>query len=478
MKPLATKTLTLMTKLCQIGIFLFISVYAGISSADSGSCIEPLKIMTYNTLLRAGGLLTDVKDTCRAKAIGDRIKRNPRWDIMAFQEVWDEDSVELLKRLGDAKYRYQYAKKAGLVIAYKHPIFLFKEKKVIPFNSVERASTEFFATFFGIRKGFLAVKVSHKSGDYWIIATHTQASEGAQRTRIKQIQQIRSFIDTHKSPTILLGDFNIKNNSNLIRSIIGESFINLSGPKLLVTSQCGDQDLDQDSCYPNFNGGQLDYIFGNFHSIPLTTFTSKVYNFSTVKCGLDFLSDHRVLETSVKLKIDNPEFSCSECESGYHKELILTSKLIDRPFDLEACTESCSKKYPDPDLQYSDRLACHRTCLENANQPDKIRIVVKTEHCILGTKPDEPCTPTIANAIGKKKWNGKDENGKDRWGECQFVKCKPDFVVNTLEGELLCVQPSPTSPLSMEGCPSEQVCCRPGIGGCKKCADSLSSCMF
>ncbi len=430
-----------------ISLTILLSTFVGAAYGNHASCIEPFHIMTYNTMLRDGGIFTDVKDKCRTKAIGDKIKKNPRWDILALQEVWDSKSKKLLNRLVQAGYRYKYAKKPGLVIAYKSAKFQFKTKKIILYKDVAVGSSE---AQFGKKKGFLAVHLKHKSGSLWVINTHTQAdrdfppsplSVSTQKTRNKQIRQIKKFIDKHRDPVIVLGDFNTKNNSKLIKSIIGNSFINLTGSDSQVTFQCDKYKLKRSKCYPKFNGGKLDYIFGKFNSIKVISKKSKTDPFRTGSCKKYVLSDHRVLESKIELKFKNPRFSCSKCESGHHKKTITTTRTETAfaPFNVSKCKSSCKRRFKH-ERQEHKLLHCIAQCNDNKRKSTK-KVVrkINTVHCVAGANRSTSSVKNIKTNVKKTTVcpSGKFKTTK-RWRGCKCPSRKRKKYSGLFKSKAVC----------------------------------------
>ncbi len=102
--------------------------------------------------------------------------------------------------------------RGGVVIASKYPI---TEQHAYVFKAVQTSSWDNNAN-----KGAVYAKIKHGDFNYHVVATHTQATHSASEAaeahtvRVKQVTEIRTWIDTFKiaktDPVIVAGDLNVE----------------------------------------------------------------------------------------------------------------------------------------------------------------------------------------------------------------------------------------------------------------------------
>lgn len=171
-----------------------------------------LKILTYN-VYDLPIVFSNYKIKDRLKEIPNQIKG---YDVVMFQEVFSSNREPLLNTLS-SEYPYQtYIPKrnvskflnfydSGIVILSRYPI--------------EKMADQIYTDCTGkdchAEKGLVYAKIIKGKKAYHVFNTHTGAYETdeARQVRIKQIHQLKAFIDKQKIPSneavLIGGDFNV-----------------------------------------------------------------------------------------------------------------------------------------------------------------------------------------------------------------------------------------------------------------------------
>jgi endonuclease/exonuclease/phosphatase family metal-dependent hydrolase len=156
-------------------------------------------------------------DLGRLEAIASRVLADkPAWDVLCFQEVFDEDARALLgKRLRKVyPYRVQkcsdhdvFHEDSGLFFASRHPIL---GHRFVEYDA--HAGDDALAD-----KGVFGARLSVGGTTVLVFNTHLQASVKHHETREKQLRQVRGFVrgalgrvkEPAKTVAFACGDYNV-----------------------------------------------------------------------------------------------------------------------------------------------------------------------------------------------------------------------------------------------------------------------------
>lgn len=226
-------------------------------------------------------------------------------DILCLQEVFDAEATQFLYEGLKGEYSHFYTDigpktlgvnptsmglNSGLFVATKFPI--------------ENMHWEKFASggLPVIERGFFSFDISN----YHIITTHLEPSlttlNGAgkeDRCRLEQMQQLLKWIDSKKSPTLLIGDLNIyRGSSEPAELLLEEHFTHLCPQK--KTTYCDYTGYIWPEYFLNKNRTTfqaklrtLDYALIRNASPP--QFSAEVVPVHTPQSPLDALSDHHAI---------------------------------------------------------------------------------------------------------------------------------------------------------------------------------------
>ncbi|MEZ4866097.1 MAG: endonuclease/exonuclease/phosphatase family protein [Caldilineaceae bacterium] len=277
----------------------------------TGKAHTTLKILTYNTHLfgdEALGVLPTFADEQRAPQIADRIRKEDA-DVVAFQEVWDEELADVIISQADYPY-YFYSNEhdevddilnSGLLLLSKYPIdnpslnFYNEEascspplwcglipEPILQFACIAKNcydNNDAFAS-----KGFIGATIEKEGFRIAIFITHTDASDaGARRGQIKELGLAISqyHIENPNTEVIALGDFNVSDG--------GQDYYRALLPNLGLR----DAFLNT-ACFSHLKG-RLDYIFyshGNVFDVLPTYGDLASYSPDPPIDGVSDLSDH------------------------------------------------------------------------------------------------------------------------------------------------------------------------------------------
>ena len=215
-----------MTKKARYTVICSLTLLAPQAMADS------LKVMAYNIMQ------LNVQDWDQA----DRAQRLPgaiaalseRPDVILISEAFNSEADIALSKLAEL-YPYQtpnvgeychgrdwdsltgncsnnpFVIRGGVVILSKHPII---QQKAHVFSNSLTGSWDYFAN-----KGFAYVEIEKAGKRYHLIGTHLQATHDdnthdEHRVRIKQLEEIQTFITSENiakdEPVIIGGDMNVE----------------------------------------------------------------------------------------------------------------------------------------------------------------------------------------------------------------------------------------------------------------------------
>ena len=178
------------------------------------------KLMTYNVKMFSNYIFDDAQKE-RAHMIPTEINKiDPELDCIIITELFNEKAEKIMDKQMK-KYGYKHRSKkvgtswwdifklkiedGGVKIYSKYPII---EQEILTYNN---SSAEEKLS----GKGCLYTKIDKYGKNFNIIATHLQSgrTEEKIKTRIKQIEEMKDFIDklkiTFDEPIFIAGDFNI-----------------------------------------------------------------------------------------------------------------------------------------------------------------------------------------------------------------------------------------------------------------------------
>lgn len=227
-----------------------------VASENVATVSQRMRVLTLNTYLRSplvnGGALSDDPDLIpRANKIADLILGDADgYDVVAFNEVWDDDAKGVLRdRLKAAFPHYVYqlsttgdvAEDSGLMLFSRHPFLSIPtnggstsgvQKSMSPQYDAASSNTYVVYTRFAAcantledcmsSKGVGLVRISHPTKRIYNVAfTHLQADGEPehQTARAKQLGEIERTLTASlgaarlRNPsevTLLMGDFNIE----------------------------------------------------------------------------------------------------------------------------------------------------------------------------------------------------------------------------------------------------------------------------
>jgi len=243
-----------------------------------------LEIITLNTHLAGDVIMPSWEDCLRADDIADFIKvLVPKPDVVAFQEIWDEDffkggdcdgEVEILHESG-----YTYGKHgnrefgsimdSGLAVMSDHSLSGFKQVQW------EREGGEWATA-----KGFIYATIIKDGFSIGLFNLHTKAEDDAsdREIRLEQLSQLVNAVNDYRvnhpdHVVFVMGDFNIKGEGNeYYDSLIGWMELangkdaDRNSPGFIVDRNFRDQWTSDDSnllsyYFDSVENGRLDYIF-------------------------------------------------------------------------------------------------------------------------------------------------------------------------------------------------------------------------
>ena len=261
---------------------------------------DELNIISYN-LFFLSELLNNIHfNSERAEEIGKWI-RNSEFDIITFQETWDNKAMSKLLKEVKEDYPYCLISKpsapidkvmsGGLSIISKYPII--KSNSVI----YENCSDEDCIA----AKGAIHVLVQISKNSYInIVTTHLNAFNSSEniesrKLQILELNQFIANIDTTTGPLVITGDFNIDGiaNDDEYKNLLKElnvSKYEISNPS---TVNCDGNCF----CVGSGINEQLDYIFIINEEKRLIRLETKHNDLSTSDINLlvNFLSDHKAV---------------------------------------------------------------------------------------------------------------------------------------------------------------------------------------
>lgn len=287
---------------------------------------ESINILTYNTKMLPG--IFGKNNEKRAELIFDELsKADSQYDIICFQEVFDEDSREIFDRkLKSINYNtipYSsdndwFNEDSGLFFASRYDILAHKFSE---FNDSQPLTADWLTD-----KGILgtALKITDEIR-LVIINTHLQSSESFNKVREKQLDQIRRFItrtldkvkNKDKTGVLILGDLNIigdiDQEYNDMKKFLGyhrDLFREINPDDIGYTWDGTENSIIKDDDPDDKDKQRLDYIL-SYDKVPQLDDNSKSNFMNKINClsskviklktnGFD-LSDHYGVEAVIRL---------------------------------------------------------------------------------------------------------------------------------------------------------------------------------
>lgn len=184
-----------------------------------------IKILSYNVMMLNPLIFPNHKQNFRADEIPKAIQRKQNWDVVIFNEAFDNDSRSTLQR-AMKNIGYPYSSNVvdksgnlddgGTFIQSKYPIL-----KQATFVYSDCATSDCQSN-----KGAIYVKIKKDNKIVHIFGTHLQSEDSESAIRTKQLKQLNTFIDQHAANAdneliIIAGDLNIgKKSSEYGKSIV------------------------------------------------------------------------------------------------------------------------------------------------------------------------------------------------------------------------------------------------------------------
>jgi len=155
------------------------------------------------------------------------LNQDPLYDIICFQEVFDEDIREIIQNGLKSEYPLENQvtklsdndflnEDSGLFFASKYPVKMDSSgEKICRFREFDAKK---FLTFDWLAdKGIFGAKVDISERDLFIFNTHLQSTEAYDEVREKQLMEIQRFMykalpkdkSAKRASAVLMGDFNV-----------------------------------------------------------------------------------------------------------------------------------------------------------------------------------------------------------------------------------------------------------------------------
>jgi len=294
----------------KIGIIFLILLFVGCFNSTNHPSLEPkmiggssskpneLTLLSWNIHMLPSPYGWFSQPRKRAKLIIEKLKQSAHYDVILFQEAFDNKIRDIL--FEELKYLYPFQIKpadkgeffkinSGLWALSKLPISLVDEIQFL--NAI---GWDWIALM-----GAKLYQLQKNNQDFYIINTHLQSDNGDEYSMVRnsqytQIQHelIEPNVDA-TSPLILCGDLNISQIKNLKKML---SFLNLkTGP------------LSSKLSFSNWTAGLknpkqlLDYILVKENTFSFETIQRKILEFTNFSNKNKFsMSDHNPIEAIFK----------------------------------------------------------------------------------------------------------------------------------------------------------------------------------
>ena len=241
----------------------------GAASADSFS------VLNYNTMLMSKAAFPNHRQDKRAELIPSAIARQGQWDVIVFNEAFENGARSKLVT-GARANGYPFitavpdaanaADDGGVFIASRHPIV---ETDTMVYGACDGAFGDCLAN-----KGAVYAKISKGGKLHHVFGTHLQAenNKGAVKARLIQMIELGAFVvskaataSVDKEPVIIAGDMNIDPtiNASEYKSMLG--ILAVREPKLGSIGPSFDPTKNDlaEYRYEGEAAATLDYVMSN-----------------------------------------------------------------------------------------------------------------------------------------------------------------------------------------------------------------------